>query len=44
MSVYEVFYALFQFFFEVLDGFLQLFLGRNVVARRENGDVSQLAE
>ena len=35
----EVFYALFQFFFEVLDGFLQLFLGRNVVARRKNSNM-----
>ena len=40
----EVFYALFQFFFEVLDGFLQLFLGRNVVARRENSDMPQFTE
>ena len=40
----EVFYALFQFFFEVLDGFLQFFLGRNVMARRENSNMTQFTE
>ena len=40
----EVFYALFQFFFEVLDGFLQLFLGCNVVARRKNSNMPQFTE
>ena len=40
----KVFYALFQFFFEVLDGFLQLFLGCNVVARRKNSNMPQFTE
>ena len=40
----EVFYTLFQFFFEVLDGFLQLFLGCNVVARRKNSNMPQFTE
>ena len=40
----EVFYALFQFFLQILDGFLQLFLGRDIVARRKNSNMPQFTE
>ena len=40
----EVFHALVEFILQILDGFLQLFLGRDVVARRENGNVTQFTE
>ena len=40
----EVFYALVEFFLQILDGFLQFFLGRDVVARRENSNMTQFTE
>ena len=40
----EVFYALVEFFLQILDGLLQLFLGRDIVARRKNGNMPQFTK
>ena len=40
----EVFHAQLELFLKVLDGLLQLFLGRDIMARRKNGNVTQFTE
>ena len=45
LSVFlEVSDALLQLLFKILDGLLELFLRRDIVARRENCNVTELAE